>query len=562
MRKVHHLVQGSPEWKAHRATPGMFNGSEIAAIMGIDPKTSRSELLRMKALGGEKEFSDYVQKNVIDKGHEYEAIARPQAEELIGDDLSPLVITNTVDGLLLSVSLDGITQGYDTTFEHKSLNITLADALDAGCLPDEYHPQCEAGLMVSGATRCLFMASKDGDMATARHYWYESKPELRPRIIAACRQFAEDLANYQHVEQTVAAVAAPIESLPAVAVTVTGSISLTHNLERFGQRLTGFVAGLNSKPETDQDFADLDAAVKVLKEAESALDAAEKNALAQTTAIADMCNLVEMYRKMARENRLMFENIVKAEKENRRAEIVTTAQNALHKHYEALNARIGGGWMPPLNAVQFAEAVKGLKSLDSMRDKVSTTLANAKIKANEIADRIEANRKMLVVDGRDWIDLFPDFAGVCTGGTDLFGLVVKDRIDRHNERIEAEREKIRQEEAAKLTAQNQTQYEDQRGKANAGITTPACEQTTAAPDAGIMPVELPAGNAASAASTPPTQTFTSERVGEVVNESMIDDYIRLLGISAAEKKALRGHLVKFESYRIKMAAARGLAAAA
>lgn len=37
MRKVHHLVQGSPEWKAHRATPGMINGSEIAAIMGLDP---------------------------------------------------------------------------------------------------------------------------------------------------------------------------------------------------------------------------------------------------------------------------------------------------------------------------------------------------------------------------------------------------------------------------------------------------------------------------------------------------------------------------------------------
>ena len=585
MRKVHHLIQGTDEWKAHRATPGMFNGSEVAAIMGIDPKTSRSELLRMKALGGEKEFSDYVQKNVIDKGHEYEALARQLAEEIIGDDLSPLVMTDTIDGVLLSVSLDGVTQGYDTTFEHKSLNQALAAALDTDTLPAEYEPQCEAGLMVSGATRCLFMASKDGDMETARHYWYESKPELRPRIIAACKQFAEDLANYQHVEPTAAAVAAPIESLPALAVSVTGSISLVHNLDRFGKRLTEFVGKLNSKPESDQDFADLDAAVKVLKEAEAALDSAEKNALAQTTTIADMCNLVEMYRKVARDNRLMFEKIVKQEKINRKAAIITQANRAMDEHIAKLNERIGGRWMPTFADARFVEAIAGLKSLDSMRDKVSTALANAKIEANEVADRIEANRKTLDAGngaGMDYLFLVPDFASVCTKARDDFDALVTSRLAAHRQRetekaeaakkaeeariaaaVEAERKagEARAAEAARAAAEAEKQRQRDAITANNQTQFDAAALDQATTGTGVLKVSsegvehVPVENIVDAKPAPAV-------FEQPTDAALITEFLALQSCSPAAKKEMRTAIEKWEQYRAKVMAARGLAAAA
>ena len=67
-RIVHQLVQGTPEWDQYRLTH--FGASEIAAVLGLSKKTTRTELLRIKATGLPKEFSEWLQRNVLDKGHE------------------------------------------------------------------------------------------------------------------------------------------------------------------------------------------------------------------------------------------------------------------------------------------------------------------------------------------------------------------------------------------------------------------------------------------------------------------------------------------------------------
>jgi predicted phage-related endonuclease len=109
----------------------MFNGSEIAAIMGLSSYVTRAEMLRRKATGIEPEY-DAATLDRFAEGHRCEALARPMAEEILEDDLSAMVMSDIFDGVLISVSLDGINQAYNTTWEHKSLNIKLADALDAG----------------------------------------------------------------------------------------------------------------------------------------------------------------------------------------------------------------------------------------------------------------------------------------------------------------------------------------------------------------------------------------------------------------------------------------------
>ena len=91
--KIHNLIQGSPEWNALRAQHN--TASEASAMMGASKKTTRSELLRLKATGSEKEFSEWVQKNLLDKGHEIEAKALPIAEDIIGGELFP--VTGTAD---------------------------------------------------------------------------------------------------------------------------------------------------------------------------------------------------------------------------------------------------------------------------------------------------------------------------------------------------------------------------------------------------------------------------------------------------------------------------------
>lgn len=579
MRKVLHLEQGSDAWKAHRATPHHINGSEIAAIMGLSSYVTRAELVRQKATGIEPEHDDATLARFAD-GHKAEALARPIAEEIIGDDLSALVMVDEIDSLTFSVSLDGITQGNDVTFEHKRLNMTLADALDAGHLPEEYHPQCEAGLMVSGATRCLFMASKwerapgdvvedgktygfvtDGDgnliryvLVDEKHYWYESRPELRPKIIAACRQFLEDVANYVHVEREPAPVAATIEALPALIVQVEGRV-LSTNLDAFRAKAQTFIDSIKTELVTDQDFADADKMVKFLKDGAEKLELAKQQALAQTASIDELFRTVDAISAQMRDKRLALEKLVKAEKENRKAQIITEARQAIEDHVTKLNTRTGGDWMPKASAAPFVEAIKGLKSLDSMRDRVATALAQAKIEANEIADMIEANKKIIDAVDDTHVSLFVgDLRTLLLKPTDDLKAVVAARIADHKARVEtAEKAEREREEAARLaheaqaqaadaeratlTANNQTQFDDQRGKADTGMGL--ADAGRAQPDAASTPPI-----------TPPLKARIDAYVADtLVLEGMVYDFIRLLPISAAEGKALRVNIMKWEKFK-------------
>lgn len=452
------LIQGSPEWHAHRATHD--NASELASVMGLKP--GRQELLRAKHTGITADVDEWTQKFLFDRGHEIEAIARTFAEEFIdldiGQSLQPCVYEEDVDGLPLSASLDGLNGSVN--WECKSLNAELKEAMsddgisdDHPFIPEQYHPQIEQGLMLSGAKRCLFTAS-DGTREGTYHVWYYGRPELRAKIIPSWKQFHEDLANYQHIEAKPAPVAAAIDTLPTLMVQVEGRVLAT-NLDVFKESALKFIASINTNLQTDQDFADAERTVKFCKDGEERLDLVKSQALAQTASIDDLFRTIDSISAELKTKRLQLDKLVKAEKENRKTEIVQQAQIQYRTHIDSLNKRIGGEWMPWSKYMPvFAEAIKGLKSLDSMREKISTALANAKIEANELADRIEANRKFLALgEPNDWIFLFPDFASVCTKQEDDFSALLNLRAGQHlaaeEKKLEAERARIQAEERAK-----------------------------------------------------------------------------------------------------------------
>lgn len=448
--------QGSPEWHAHRASH--FNSSEAAAMLGLDPDMSRNELLRMKATGCDKEFSLWVQKNILDKGLEFEAKALPIAEKIVGEDLYPVVLAVKPGTFVLplSASLDGLTVAHDKAWEHKRLNKELVASIEAQTVPDSKWPQLEQALMLSGADSILFMAS-DGDEATERHLWYVSVPERRARLIAAWRQFAIDLANYTHVESKPESVGRAPDQLPALRIEVTGMVTAS-NLAEFKDAALAVFRGINTNLQTDQDFADAEKAVKFCKDAEDRLDAGKAHALSQTASIDELFRTVDAIKEEARSVRLRLEKLLKAEKENRRTEIVRGAQDEYRAYVNSLNERIGGQWMPT-ELPPFAEAIKGLKSLDSMRDKIGTAMANAKIAANETADMIEVNKKAI----DDW-SLVPDFSATCRKGREDFAAMLAmrkaQREESEQKRLDAERERIRAEEQAKLEAEAAKRFDN------------------------------------------------------------------------------------------------------
>ena len=192
--KIYELIQGSPEWHAHRATH--FNASDAPAMMGCSPYKTRTQLLHEMHTGLTPDVDAATQRR-FDDGHRFEALARPRAEEIIGEDLYPVVGSEGK----LSASFDGLTADDATAFEHKTLNAELHKAFNSmttinpapiapkdhqNCLALMYRVQMEQQCMVSGATRVLFMASKwdSDDLVEERHCWYTPDAELRAALVA------------------------------------------------------------------------------------------------------------------------------------------------------------------------------------------------------------------------------------------------------------------------------------------------------------------------------------------------------------------------------------------
>ncbi len=449
---VHDVQQGSPEWHALRAQH--FCASEAAAMMGVSPYMTRSELLRQKATGIIPEVDAATQRR-FDDGHATEAAFRPAVERIIGEDLYPVVGTLEYTGLPLLASFDGLTMDWQTGYEHKRINNDLRALreTDAPLVPDQYVWQLEQQMLVSGARGIWFCAS-DGTEGDCLKIYYESDPELRARLIAGWKQFAADLANYVEPEYIPAPVGKAVTSLPAVSVNVSGAIDVRDNFKVFAEALTDFVeTRLIREPKTDQDFADLDLQIKALEEAEKALKGAEANMLSQVESVDLAKRTLDQLHKLARDNRLAAEKLLAAKKESIKADIVNEGRAALLEHVEALNKRLGKPYLPAAVA-DFAGAIKGKRTVTSLREAVAVTLANAKIAASATADKIDANLKTLRELAAAHAFLFADAAQIVMKDNADLVLLINARIAEHKaaeeKRIEAERERIRQEEAKKL----------------------------------------------------------------------------------------------------------------
>ncbi len=449
--RIHDLSQGSAEWAAFRLTT--HGASEAAAMLGLSKLTTRSELLRIKHLGDPKEFCNWVQENILDYGHHVEALARPLVEKLIDDDLYPVTCSNEDEGGHLSASCDGLTMAFDTAFEHKQWNEELAASVAAGIVPDSHMPQCQQIMMITGAKRVIFTVS-DGtpENFVSTEVW----PDVAwfERIVDGWAQFDRDLTDYVLPEPTPMLVADAIQALPAVAVQVVGQISVKENFNAFETALRDFLDNkLIREPQTDQDFVDLDQQIKAMKKAEDTLDAAESMMLAQITSVDQAKRQKDMLFKLVRDNRLMAEKLFESEKARRRAEKIEAARKAFTAHVTDLQAEITGLRLDVVMP-DFAGAIKGLKTMTSIDDKLATALANGKIVADRQAKDFREKLGWINDRAADYRMLLADLQQLAAKPFEDFVLAITSRIDGHKkaeeERLEAQREKIRQEEVEKL----------------------------------------------------------------------------------------------------------------
>ncbi|MGK5050728.1 YqaJ viral recombinase family protein [Janthinobacterium sp. RB2P8] len=443
-REIHNLLQGSDDWHAFRFDH--HGASEAAAMLGLSKKVTRSELVRMKATGLAKEFSDWVQENILDYGHEVEALARPFAERIIGDDLYPATLSLGRE----SASCDGLNMAETIGFEHKQWNAELAASVRADVLPEEHQPQVQQQLLVTGAEKWLFMAS-DGTENNMVWMWVYPDTAWFARIVAGWEQFDIDVANYTQVDIAEKPAAEPIAALPALVVQTEGKV-VSSNLVAYKAAAEKFIAKINTKLETDEDFANAENTVKYCGEAEDKLELAKAAALAQTATIDEVMRTVDHIKAQFRAKRLELEKLVKTRKEQIKETILNEGRHAFTAHIAALETEI-----TPLRLQQpqpdFAGAMKNKRTLGSLRDAVSTTLANAKIAANTQAADYRAKQAWCREHAATYGFLFMDMANIIGKPMEDFQLVITTRIADHKRaeeaKAEAERARIREEERVK-----------------------------------------------------------------------------------------------------------------
>jgi len=451
---IHNIQQKTPEWFKLRASHD--TASEAPAALGVSKYQTRSALLKQKNTGLSDDV-DGAKQALFDRGHAAEESARAIAEEIIGEDLFPITATLTGDGVPLLASLDGATMDRKIIWEHKLYSALILPGIETGNLDPHYTVQMDQQLLVTGADKCLFMIS-DGTKELMAYCWYKADQSKFDALISGWKQFHADLDAYVPTASTVQAVAAPVESLPAVRVQLDGQLVVASNLPEFAVALRAFIERIPAKPSTDQEFADCEAACKSLKKAEDALESSETHALAQMTDVESMRRMVADLRNLARATRLASEKTVAARKESIRGEIVADGVKAMAEHITALNTRLGKPYMPTV-AADFGGAIKGKRTVDSLRDAVSTTLANAKISASAIADHISINLVVLAATDQSYSFLFRDLPTIVLKDTNDFALLIKSRISEHQAaeaKKEAEqRERIRAEEVARLAREQE-----------------------------------------------------------------------------------------------------------
>jgi len=159
---------------------------------------------------------------------------------------------------------------------------------------------------------------------------------------------------------------------------------------------------------------------------------------------------IDAIKEETRQIRLKLGKAVKDQKESRKLEILQTAQQDYDTFQRGIDV---GQYMPPF-IPDFAGAMKGKRTISSLKDACDDLMAQSKIEANDLAGIVRGNLRHLQDDASDYRFLFNDFGQLCQKSADDFAAIVKSRIADHkqaeHDRLEAERAKIRAEEEAKV----------------------------------------------------------------------------------------------------------------
>lgn len=508
----HDLQQGSPEWHAFRMAHD--GSSEAAAMLGISSKVTRAELLTAKKTGIAREFGEWVQANVLDYGHEVEAMARPIIEKRLGFSLYASVLSRG----RIAASCDGLNASGKIGWEHKQWNDALAADVACGYLPDEYMAQPQQQLLVTGAEKWIFTVS-DGTGDKMVSIEIRPDPAWFERIIAGWRQFNEDLESHEVKEEVPKITGRAPDQLPALLIEVTGMVHAS-NLAEFKTHALSVFAGINTALATDEDFANAAKTVKWCGDVEERLEAAKQHALAQTASIDELFRAIDAIKDEAKRVRLDLFNKVESRKKAIRVEKVQAAAQEFAAHVADLQAELPGIRLS-VSAPDFGAAIKGLKSIASIDNAIAAAMVSGKIAVDAMAKDVRDKLAWCKENAAGMSMLFPDLPQIITKPLDDFRLVITSRIDKHKadeaakaeaatKRIDAEaKAKAEREAAEKMAADEARIRAEERAKAEAEAKVRAEANTK------HSGVEIPLSETANQGGTKQTESTLADKANAI-----------------------------------------------
>lgn len=361
--KTINLKQGSQEWHNHRLN--FYNASDAAAMLDLSIYESRNDFLK-RMVFFDKDVNKFQQK-IYDRGHEYEALARPLAEKIIGDDLFPVVGISD-NHPKLSASFDGLTLLENIGFEHKTLNEKIAKVQTIDDLDEQYLIQMEHQLIVSDAEKILFLATKwnGPELIDHKHFWYFSDSVRRAKILNGWNDFEKDLNEYKaNYKPEIVTIAKQMDALPVLQVQVKGEV-LASNINAYKETAFAVLDNIQTSLKTDQDFADASEVVKWCKAAEDKLKNAKANIINQTASIAEVLAIIEQIEKKTANKRLTLSKLIETEKEARKIELINKYRQIINEAYTAFQNQTGIALQK--TADNFANEIKNKRNLDTIND--------------------------------------------------------------------------------------------------------------------------------------------------------------------------------------------------
>lgn len=485
MKILDGIIQGENSWHLARAKYRR-TASLAPAIMGSSKKKSRTEVIAYMATGVEKEFSQWVQENLLDRGLLIEAYAKPLAEKIIGKKLYP--ITAISDDEYMLASYDGLSADDEDAWECKSWNEKKAEDVRAGIVPSEDLWQVVQQLAI-GANRCLYMVT-DGTEDRTEYCWLlrEEVTEEIDLLIAGWNQADKDVANYQHIEHIEKPKAEVCIKLPALFVHARGEIT-THNMQEFGEALQAKLEEVRAIAlVTDQDFSNAKAAAKMFRDKAKEIKVSKESMLSQTVTIGEAARMMDAWSKDLNETALKLEKDVEREDLAKKRVMVGEAGIAFSAHVEALESET----RPiQLNVPRpdFAVAIKNKRTYASMQGALDDALAQGRIDADAIAKDVRAKLAWCKEHAAGMSFLFPDLQQVIVKPFDDFRLTVTTRIEAQQKaeaaKLEAERVHIQAEEEAKAKAAQDALLSAERANMEADVIAKAKAENDAIVDAMV-----------------------------------------------------------------------------